>query len=339
MTEERTGTRTPITYLGMAIGQRWKRRRWYSRIPGHPIVHVVGSSAPDALADQLADHLMKSVPYAEVAQQTAEGNPEARVAAYYAKERRSDISVASVYYAAGDEYSKNLAFDLKEELEAKGMPRIDPISYGTDVVNKGMEACTNDDLDSRLINFAGRGDDFGSFLQGIDNACLGQKPKLLAGDDVSKFVLSEQSEDYSEVSFDYFSFDNQENADVAGRAVLGYDATTVLSEAVRRINEHPGIPCTPQTVWHGLAEINGEPPFVGESGVIDFGAPGGQIAMDKAISVWRIHEGQLRKLNPGGPPPKPERVLLCGDLQGTEGEPQCPQDPRSGVGRGRIVTG
>ncbi|QIZ36986.1 hypothetical protein [Saccharopolyspora sp. ASAGF58] len=234
--------------------------------------------------------------------------------------RNIGVHDVAVYYEEGDLYSKNLAEDIGAQLEDSAR-LVDPQrSNPSDAVR-----CSPDSL----VFFSGRADQFGKYLNTVQDKCVDPKmrPRLMAGDDTTKFLLDRQLP--PGVELDYIDFTGlrvQEGTDgLVGRGLLAFDAVDLVRQAVRKVtDEQVEVDTTPlngQAVWYGIARLGENPGGIrANSGAIDFGAPAGQVPVRKAISVMRVVEAGPDSAQPNER--KPVLVMHCGNTPHQTG--QCP---------------
>lgn len=181
--------------------------------------------------------------------------------------------------------------------------------------------------------FAGRTDQFADFLSGMDSGCgvKGGYPRVLAGDDISRFVLNGGLAPYPDLRLDYVSLSRgltggttcqqaplsfllayQKMFRLAdcgrardGRAMLAYDSLFAVMVAVTWAGEGRTT-VSPDAVLAAIGEIRagGRGPVQGKTGLIDFGRTGKRsVPVDKAITVLQAQGDDA-----------PAVQLACGDL-------------------------
>lgn len=248
----------------------------------------------------------------------------------------------------GDTYSNNLREDaiatfrgVGFEVESDGYYTLTPGTANTQLPGSRQLGQKRVCGYPGVVFFTGRIEDFEPMLDGIDGTCKGSAPKIIGGDDVSRYVADRTLRGrYPSVPFDYLTFaigeggcdekndlyhrmrrlfpqECQSDRDIAldEYAPLAYDATLAYVKAVERIREEPGnIPLDRSSVWHHLARISGSAVIEGESGTIDFGGRADQqVPLDKFIAVMRVE----------GPGP-PLKQGSCGRHRSHLPSPWCP---------------
>jgi hypothetical protein len=166
-----------------------------------------------------------------------------------------------------------------------------------------------------LVFYAGRTQEFDSFLDGIQERCPYDPPTILAGDDISNYVADWDKRIRYSIPFDYFSFAiGPSSCDVGssplsgilkelfpedcrpggfdpsldGHAALTYDATHTIVAAAQYLYDDDVKTITPGAVWHAITGISGARRLEGEAGAIDFGGVvDGRIPVNKAIAILR----------------------------------------------------
>ncbi|MDI2029661.1 hypothetical protein QFW96_13605 [Saccharopolyspora sp. TS4A08] len=248
-----------------------------------------------------ADHLPGlSKLYHQIAPSNAQ---EARVVGSYVRAMRpAPPTGVTVYYDQNDPYSNNLAEDVHREL-APSTPRLRMDPRGNPTAFWQEIPCGQDEL----AFFSGRADQLGAFLSAVQRRCgdLPNYPRLLASDDTTKFVLDHEMRERRNVVLDYVSFNGVPAWDsgLDGRSLLARDSIAVLQQAILNVKATPnGVPLNGATVWSGINQIYGLTPVHGTSGDIDYGSASGQIPVDKAIFILRVHGGTQQT----------ERILTCG---------------------------
>ncbi|WP_258341877.1 type 1 periplasmic-binding domain-containing protein [Saccharopolyspora gregorii] len=216
-----------------------------------------------------------------------------------------------IFKDPGDDYSVNLAEDLHHELTA----------------NRGIAADTTDDLaelefacgrDS-VVFFAGRSEQLNELLT-RDRCDPGNPARLIAGDDVTKYVLNRRvsNPDAPRPQLDYVSFNKLPHAERAdddadqGRSALARDAIDLLSTAINQFKDDP-LPLTGITTWNELSHVGGMSRAT--TGAIVYDPTGSdpskrQVPVNKAITIEHIDSaGRSRTL------------LVCGDHQANDNRP------------------
>ncbi|KAB2342069.1 ABC transporter substrate-binding protein [Actinomadura rudentiformis] len=119
----------------------------------------------------------------------------ARHAAYWSRNGQLDglqASSADVFYDASrdDRYSQNLARDFADAFKP-GKVRIFAYSDPSQVPGKVEEACA---APAQLFYYAGRSDEFRSFINKVANTSCGGPLVVLGGDEVTKYVSDNGAE-------------------------------------------------------------------------------------------------------------------------------------------------
>jgi ABC-type branched-subunit amino acid transport system substrate-binding protein len=258
---------------------------------------------------------------------------------------------ATVYHS-GDEadlYSGDLARQLEKAFEDRDVP-VELEAYTPDAGDLsarqlGQLAC--DTESDGVVVYAGRSEPFTDFVDGLRNACESKYPRIIAGDDVTRFVLSGHLRTYPGLAFDYVSFASStvwgsECADAAkrvaffagyretfggecannrdGQAMLAYDALTVIATALTLARSDSGELPSRELTAKAIADISDlrRSAVAGASGRIDYGAKGTRnVPTDKAIMI--LHAT-------GDAPPQPR--FLCGRIATARSKvaPTCPED-------------
>lgn len=260
---------------------------------------------------------------------------EAQVAAFRAGQLGA--RTATVYYSGdpNDIYSNDLKDQVKEAFERQQIAvkekryRVGPAGADSDVSLLGRDACSIPQ--DGVAFYAGRAEQLPVFLNGMKNSCEGNYPKVIAGDDVVGFVLTDGLMRFPGLELEYMSFASSlvwvpdckaaagEVAFFAGymdmfgdecrrtqdsAAILTYDALLAFTQAARNARDpHP----SGDAIRAGLEDISGEGALRGASGIIDFPISGAvqSVPQNKAILVLSSRGGS-----------EPERVLLCGQIAG-----------------------
>ncbi|MET0236053.1 MAG: ABC transporter substrate-binding protein [Kibdelosporangium sp.] len=295
-----------------------------------------------------ADHIPDRTPlYYQVSPQNKR---EAAMAASYASTILTGPRRALIVSPEdrGDTYSNNLREDAIVSFRAAGF-EVDPGGYYT--LTPG--AADGDLPGARQIGqqkvcgypgvvfFTGRIEGFEPMLDGINSTCKGTIPRIIGGDDISRYVANRTLRGrYPQIPFDYLTFaigeagcddknelyqhmrllfpqECQNDRDIAldEYAPLAYDATLAYVKAVERIREERGeIPLNKSSIWHHLSNISGSAVIEGESGTIDFGGRADQqVPLDKFIAVMRVD-------GPGAP----VKQGSCGRHRAHPPSPWCP---------------
>ncbi|MGI5166968.1 hypothetical protein ACQEU3_21725 [Spirillospora sp. CA-253888] len=115
-------------------------------------------------------------------------------AAFWARNGQTGVraTTADVFYEAGrdDLYSQNLAEDFAKAF-APGKVRMLPYTDPSQVPGRVQEACANP---SQLFYYAGRSDEFRSFVNRLANTDCKAPRIVLAGDEVTKYVSDNGAE-------------------------------------------------------------------------------------------------------------------------------------------------
>jgi ABC-type branched-subunit amino acid transport system substrate-binding protein len=223
----------------------------------------------------------------------------------------------------GDTYSNNLREDAVTtfraagfEVEPDGHYTLTPGSVNTRLPGPRQIGQERICAYPGVVFFTGRIEGFEPMLDGINGSCKGAVPKIIGGDDISRYVANRTLRArYPAVPFYYLTFaigeggcdeknelyhhmrllfpqECQSDRDIAldEYAPLAYDATLVYVKAVERIREERGgIPLNKSSVWHHLGNISGSSVLEGESGTIDFGGRVDQhVPLDKFIAMMRV---------------------------------------------------
>ncbi|MFR9730158.1 hypothetical protein ACL03H_13085 [Saccharopolyspora sp. MS10] len=205
----------------------------------------------------------------------------------------------TVYRDPDDDYSRNLAADLHEELaEVRGFPGVAVTDDPDEVAN----TCGRD----AVVFFAGRSEQLNELLQA--QACdPGDRPRLIAGDDITKYVLDDRVRDHPDLRLDYVSFNKLQHSGSTsqGRSALARDAMDLLGGAISGFKDDP-LPLNGLTTWNELSHVRSLPH--GTTGAIVYDRTGpdpwaGQVPVHKAITIERID----------GAATESRTLLVCGD--------------------------
>ncbi|HEY0639516.1 MAG TPA: hypothetical protein VGD67_17855 [Pseudonocardiaceae bacterium] len=259
---------------------------------------------------------------------------QAEVLARYARDvlGRSRVRV----YFSGDTddlYSRDMKDQAIDAFEREGL-QVTEQAYsprggvrGKELSNLGTEACT---LGDTLPFYAGRGQHFGRFVEGIMSTCGREPPELLAGDDVGGFVLDGALRPHQNLVVHYVSFASHliwgASCDDArlksrfydgyralfghdtcarqrdGHAILAYDALLTVIAGVENVGlDLESIPSR-DAVLGGINAIRPDSVNIvtGASGDISF-RPGSSEPADKAVLVLTAR-GDIA----------PRLTMLCG---------------------------
>jgi hypothetical protein len=246
-----------------------------------------------------------------------------------------------------DVYSTNLAEDVSHAFQRVGFT-LEPASFNPQgkefpqpsPKTAGENVCGYDGL----IFFAGRQEDFEELLSGISTRCRPHPPRILAGDDVARYVADKKKRTaFSEIPFDYVSFavgpgrtcttddvyrglhelfpdecgpDRDPSLD--GGVDLAYDATLLMINAVTHLLQDR-VPLTSGGLWHELSSL----PLSGESGDIDFGGQSAvHVPVDKSIAILRVGDPGSADAADGQHAPKLRG--FCGRHNGQQADVWCP---------------
>jgi ABC-type branched-subunit amino acid transport system substrate-binding protein len=280
---------------------------------------------------------------------------EAEVAAFFARTELGANS-ATIYYSSDsdDLYSMDLAYHVEAEFRDRGIHaekfdfRAGDAGDAFSPDRRGNDACATH---SDVVFYAGRSDEFVPFMKGMKLACGDKYPRVLAADDVTKFVLNQEHADYPGLDLHYLSFAssaawgaNCEDPNPApfypilkklfgdatcgrlrdGQAIGGYDALRTVQHARNIVRSRSAdAPVTGGSIldaFHEITDRDGRRGALGgASGVIDFGAqPDRRVPFEKAVLVLKLVGGER---NP------PTLALFCGDLERERpGHPDCPTE-------------
>ncbi|MER5387806.1 hypothetical protein [Saccharopolyspora sp. NPDC002686] len=202
-----------------------------------------------------------------------------------------------VYYSTGDLYSENLADDLRGQFALPPERVVANPSFDDTRISCGPQ---------EVAFFSGRASKLGGFLDSVRwhcNKINAPLPRLIAGDDITKFMLDKELKKDVYLSLEYTSFYgevvNKESDDIEGRAMLAFDALRVLQNAITNVigesllpDGAEQLPLNGLSVWRGIAEINGPGRVVpGTAGNICYGPDSQQVPVDKKISIMRMKTG------------------------------------------------
>lgn len=163
------------------------------------------AALPVVAAPLSSDQLSDSAKYPLYRSIAPNNDREARVASTFAQEISTNADFHEgtptapkmhVFHDESDAYSN----ELKNDVHRRAAPGIELADEEVDPTNPkdaGRRACGL----PGLVYFAGRGDQFESFLEGVSSACASQKvklPTILASDDVSRFVADQSKTDSNE---------------------------------------------------------------------------------------------------------------------------------------------
>ncbi|PJN40415.1 hypothetical protein CG747_12100 [Streptomyces sp. CB02959] len=300
-----------------------------------------------------ADSLVRQSPmYFQVSPQNSR---EAEVAAAYADHlvagRAKPTRQVRVISSADptDTYSRTLSDDVAKQFRARGFtvepttfmppppPGDEPSAVGPGAGSVGQRSCSY----PGLVFYAGRAEDFETFLGGINESCNSAPPTVIGGDDVARLAADPvRRAQYPGIPYDFLDFtlgsahcaDSSElysemsrlfpeecvkvpNSSLDGHAALGFDAVKLYVNAVRQLREDaPGMPLSPPAVWHAISGVHGDGALDGESGIISFGGEvDRQVPLDKLLSVQHI-DGVG----------KPTQAGYCGRIGGRTQSAWCP---------------
>ena len=329
--------KTLVAVVGMGISREGTRQAMLrldqARIP------IIGTTIS---ATDLAEN---TTPYYHQAGPT--NKREATVSAHYAA-KVLKAKHAVIYYL-GDEddlYSTDLRTQAQAAFTKEGMSTEEhPYKgkTGVDVSMLGRHACS---IGRDAVAFyAGRAEGLNGFLSGLRNTCNGNFPKIISGDDATRFMLTGKLAIIPGLPLYYVSFGSSlawgpECKDTPrqvgfyvgylkhygnacpntwdGNAIMAYDSFHLFDQAVQNApRDVKGAPSA-EGVLFGLAKIGGNGSLSGASGRIDFGTSGRSVPINKAVLIL-IADGANQ----------PALTLLCGDLVTTGKQPdydKCP-DP------------
>jgi hypothetical protein len=211
----------------------------------------------------------------------------------------------------GDVYSASLARDLARQLAQRGWHSRDHRYQPGDFKQAGVAACGRR-VRHAVVIYAGRAEDFESFLSGVNFNCPADPPVIIADDDVTRFVANASLRGiYSGIRYYYASFafptgpsacpsagfyhqlgrlfrfecSAPQGRSLDGHAELAYDTTEIVLDAAGDLGEK-SIPLTPGDLWGQLSNTR----YGGAvSGPITFGGRTAQhYPIDKAIGILRI---------------------------------------------------
>lgn len=324
--------RTIVGVVGLAVS---------SRATAETIKAIGRVGLPMVASSLTADGIERESPlYYQIAPQNRR---EAQVAVRYARDRLGVSGPVTVVTSTDEDdlYATTLAADVREEFTRAGFvvrQRVYTPSPGLATQDAeeprvvGQKLCGVDGL----VFYTGRPADFEQLLDGVNGTCKSAPPRILAGDDVSRYVANkEQRERFPHIPFDYFAlapggqncFSGGELSNtlrvlfpsrcartrdsfLADDGSTAYDALTVVVAAVNRLR---GTVVSPGAVWHMISGLTGSTRIDGTSGVIDFGRDGAQVPLDKFVAVMRV-DGLGAPTVQG----------TCGDIRGTAPAAWCP---------------
>ncbi|GAB3431468.1 type 1 periplasmic-binding domain-containing protein [Actinophytocola sediminis] len=316
--------RTIVAAVGLAVSSEATRQT----------IGALGRlGVPTVAASLTADGIEDSSPmYHQV---TPQNRREAQVAAKYANKMLGVTGTVFVVSSGieTDLYDSTLASAAVEEFRLEKFT-VERRNYAADGGPRavGKKLCELAGTDG-LIFFTGRPADFSQLLGGINTGCGSLPPKIMGGDDVSRYVADKSSlEEYPQLSFDYLALapggkECVSNTDLKMRledlfpkscksnyltddAPIAYDALYVITEAVRELH---GTAINIGSVWHKLTGLTGDSTVDGASGKIDFGPDGSQIPVDKFVAVMREKSGK-----------NPVSMATCGTAGDLKQEHWCP---------------
>ncbi|MEU5882670.1 hypothetical protein [Spirillospora sp. NPDC047279] len=215
--QERHNEASALPRLRVLLANTGSRFRYAAEVAGHVrrraaedprIVAVVGFGHSRVQTDAAIDVLAKSAlpmigttnTYDLTARRGTSFSPYyfrlapsnwrlARYAAYWSRNGQLDglrATSADVFYDASrdDLYSRNLARDFADAFKP-GKVRMFAYSDPSQVPGMVGEACTDP---AQLFYYAGRSDEFQSFINKVANTSCGGRRVVLAGDEVTKYV-------------------------------------------------------------------------------------------------------------------------------------------------------
>jgi hypothetical protein len=299
--------RTIVGVVGLAVS---------SRATVDTIKAIGRVGLPMVASSLTADGIEQESPlYYQIAPQNRR---EAQVAARYVRDRLRVTGPVTVVTSSDEDdlYASTLARDAREEFTRAGFvvrQRVYTPSPGAARQDApeprvvGQKLCGVDGL----VFYTGRPADFEQLLDGVNGTCKSAPPRILAGDDVSRYVANkEQRERFPQIPFDYFALapggqncftggelsntlqalfpercERTRDSFLADDGSTAYDALTVVVAAVNRLR---GTVVSPGAVWHMVSGLSGSTRIDGTSGVIDFGRDGSQVPLDKFVAVMRV---------------------------------------------------
>jgi ABC-type branched-subunit amino acid transport system substrate-binding protein len=244
---------------------------------------------------------------------------EAQVAAKYARNQLGHTGPVTVVTSGNprDLYDSTLAADAMKEFAAEGFT-VDRRPYVATTVGRqqdadprevGQQLCD----DGGLVFYTGRPAEFGQLLEGINGTCGSAPPRILTGDDISRYVADPDSRGRFEIPYDHLALavggqtcssggdlnttlmqlfedwcNRSPESFLTDDASTTYDAVSVIISAVNMLR---GTAASPGAVWHMITRITGSARIDGASGVIDFGSEGAQIPLDKFVAIMRVSGG------------------------------------------------
>ncbi|MEV0408862.1 hypothetical protein [Actinoallomurus sp. NPDC050550] len=281
-------------------------------------IRALGAAGiPMVAAALTADQLPGSSPlYFQIAPQN---KSSASAAADYATSALHGLSTMKIYYSAdpADVYSSNLDADLTASFHAKGLT-IDQAQFRPMLAQSitpstptayqaGKSACGY----RGLTYHAGRAEDFGDFLHGIYSACGSSPPRIMADDDVTRYVADPRLRHmYPSIPFHYTSFAiapgtcpqamtdtfystldtlfpfecDSTGRSLDGHAALGYDATLTVLTAVENLATTP----TRSTLATALTGIH-----IGGAASAPITVGQNHTPTHKMIAILTVAHGQL----------------------------------------------
>ncbi|WP_049563223.1 hypothetical protein [Nonomuraea sp. SBT364] len=292
---------------------------------GLPVMVTVGT------ADQLGSH--KRVPAPYFFRLAANNERQARASAAWVRAGTGELPAATNVtlledVTEGDLYSANLAAGFRAAFGAEGVTSL-PYSGGEQLKAQVKKACAGE---PQLIYYTGRGDDFVTFVQGIDEGCSQSRiHRVLASDDVTKYVQDnhQRLKDHPNLRLHYVTlawekvWDSISAGEGRGgkaqisrilrligadaqpsrlHAMLAHDAALALGLA---IGSAPGPLPDKGTVLYGLSTMGTQ---YGTTGVIEFtGGRDPHESADKPVMLVQVGEeltlagmcGRLTEVEPG----------------------------------------
>lgn len=299
--------RTVVGVVGLAVS---------SRATAETIKAIGAAGLPMVASSLTADGIERESPlYYQIAPQNRR---EAQVAVRYAREQLGVTGPVTVVTSSdeNDLYASTLAEDARDEFTRAGF------TVRQRVYTPTPDVATPDEPEPRevgqklcgaggLVFYAGRPADFEQMLDGINGVCKSAPPRILAGDDVSRYVANkDRRERFPQIPFDYFALApggqncysggelsntlrvlfpdrcaRTRDSFLADDGSTAYDALTVVVAAVNQLR---GTVVSPGAVWHMISGLTGSKRVDGTSGVIDFGRDGAQVPLDKFLAVMRV---------------------------------------------------
>ncbi|WP_106401640.1 type 1 periplasmic-binding domain-containing protein [Actinocorallia populi] len=225
-----------------------------------------------------------------------------------------------IYYSGNTEdiYSENLAMDARVEFSGRGIEVTEILPYHDTTPSAhesagdlGEQACAA--KTGEFVFYAGRSEEFSEFLGGMQRACRNTSPRVLAADDITRWVLNGDYRTYPGVELDYISFASSiafgknctkdpasfytSYAEVFpkgsackdakdGQAAIAYDAMLVLQQGIEDAKGKDTGAEIRSALFETLGQIRGGKKITGVTGDLDYGDdrfPGAP--KDKAVLI------------------------------------------------------